>query len=389
MNSKYEFIKDELIKLEEESLIRNLNIFTTSQDVKSIINNKKMLLFSSSNYLSLSKDQNILKNAYKVAKKYGLGSGGSRLTTGNSKYHEKLEDKIAEFISYESVILFSSGYNTNIGVISSLCNNKTIIFSDELNHASIIDGCRLAGSQIVIYKHQDFNDLEEKLKLYNNKRKVVISDGVFSMDGDILNLERFVEISNKYSAISIVDDAHGLGVIGSNGRGVVEYYNNKYYPDILIGTLSKAIASEGGFCATSKTIKRFLQNKARSYIFSTSLSPFVVGSSYYAIDYLMNSNDNVKILQDNIRYFVNGLNNIGIYSNSQTSIIKIVIGNEKKAMQVSKELQEQNIYIPAIRFPSVKKDQAILRITLMKEHTKKDLDFVLDNLKKLKIKYKF
>lgn len=389
MYNKFDYIDNELKRLEEENLIRKHNCFTSSQDIRSIIKNEEMLLFSSSNYLSIMQREDIMEKAYDDSRKYGMGSGGSRLTTGNSMLHERLEGKIAEFTGYESAIIFSSGYCANVGVISAVADKNTVIFSDMKNHASIIDGCRLSGAEIVKYRHIDMKDLEDKLKLYKDRRKVIISDGVFSMDGDILNLPEFVELSDKYSATSIVDDAHGFGVIGEHGRGICENYNNKYHPDILIGTLSKAIGSEGGFAATTEKMKKYLQNKARTYIFSTSLSPYVVSSSYYVIDYLLKNNEYVKALHENIDYFVNELNNAGIDVKSSTPIIRVNIGDEKKAVDVSKKLLDKKLYVSAIRYPTVEKNRAMLRITVMRNHKKEDLDLLVRELAKLKYEYQF
>lgn len=383
MNNKFDFIESELLNLERNNLIRTQNKFSTAQQVKSIINGKEMTLFSSSNYLSMAEDKEIFKEAYEMTLEFGVGSGGSRLTTGNTTIHEALEDKISEFINYESTILFSSGYSANVGVISAIASKNSIIFSDEKNHASIIDGCRLSGSKIVVYKHNDMIDLENKLKEYSEEKKIIVSDGVFSMDADILKLDEFVNLGNKYKAISVVDDAHGFGVLGENGKGIIEHFNNEFYPDILIATLSKAIGSEGGFASTNSKIKKFLMHKARSYVFSTSLSPFIVAFSYCVINSLMKSNERVKKLKENIAYLVNELNKMGIEIDTKTPIIKILIGDEKKAMEISAKLNEAGIYIPAIRFPTVEKKKAILRITLMSNHSKEDIDNLIRNLKNI------
>lgn len=383
--NKYNFIEDELLNLEKNNLIREIRTFRDTQSTFSNVNNNEILLFSSSNYLSLIEDRDIIDNAYKEACIYGTGSGGSRLTTGNSILHEKLETIIAEFIGYEESIVFSSGYNTNVGVISAIADRNTEIFSDEKNHASIIDGCRMSSAKITKYKHLNMEDLEEKLKNSENIKKIIISDGVFSMDGDILDLKKFVELADKYNALSIVDDAHGFGVIGESGKGITELYGVK--PDILIGTLSKAVGSEGGFAATDKKIKKYLQNKSRSYIFSTSLSPFSISASYYAIKKIKENNKLVKALQRNIKYFTEELNKNKIIVNSKSAIIKIPIGNEKSALEISKKLWDRKIYIPAIRFPAVDKNKAILRITIMKNYTKKDMDYVISNLTEILKEY--
>lgn len=382
MNDKFIYIEDELERLQLENLLRTENIFFTGQTPVVNINERKLILFSSSNYLSLSEDKLLFDRAVEKAKQFGMGSGGSRLTTGTNILHKRLEELLVEYFEYESATLFSSGYNANIGVISSVINKEDIIFSDEKNHASIIDGCRLSKAKIVTYKHNDMNDLRKKLNTYKEKSKIIISDGVFSMDGDILKLKDFVNLAREFSAFSIVDDAHGTGVIGETGKGIVEMFGAEYKPDILIATLSKAIGVEGGFAMSNNVISKFLRNKARSYIFSSSMSPLTVSSCIASLEYLLYNNTQVRKLKENINYVNQGLDNIGIISHSKTPIIKILVGDEKKAVEVSNKLYEEGIYVPAIRFPTVERSKAILRITIMSNHTKEQIDLLINCLKK-------
>lgn len=388
MSNKFDFIDKELLNIKENNLLRIQNTFSTGQRPFSKINNVNMLLFFSSNYLSYSENADIIKRSYELVNLYGLGSGGSRLTSGNSELHEMLENKLSEFTKYESSLLFNSGYTANLGVISALLDENSIVFSDIKNHASIIDGCRLSKAKIVVYNHNDMKDLESKLSKNINKRKLIISDGVFSMGGDILQLDKFVELGNTYNALSIVDDAHGIGVLGENGRGILEHYKFKYFPDLLVGSLSKGIGVEGGFVSTSSKLKKFLIHKARPYIFSTSLSPFVVSSSYYVIEDLLKSNKRVKKLQENVSFLVKELNKVGFEVYSQTPIITIKIGDENIAERIFSELMKCNIHAPIIRFPAVRKKEAILRISLMSDHREEDLKYLVKILKILKEKYK-
>lgn len=375
-------IKSKLDFIKENNLYREIKYLSKPQDKFTIIDNKNVLLMSSNNYLGLCNNEEIKQSSINALNKYGLGAGGSRLTTGSYILHKELEEKIAKFKNEESSLIFNTGYMANLGVISAICDENYYIFSDELNHASIIDGCRLSKAKTIIYKHNDMYDLEEKIKEVNPKYGVIVTDSVFSMDGDICNLPKIIEISNRYNLLTIVDDAHATGVIGKSGRGSSEYFNLK--PDITIGTLSKAIGSEGGFVCASSDIIDYLKNKARSFIFSTALSPSIIAGSIKSIDTIEKNQTLVKKLQSNVKYMVKGLKNIGFDTKSLTPIIPILIGEEKIALKFSEKLLEEGIYIPAIRYPTVKKGEAILRLTLMSTHDFEDLDFALNKIKEIK-----
>ena len=375
-------IKSKLDFIKENNLYREIKYLSKPQDKFTIIDNKNVLLMSSNNYLGLCNNEEVKQSSINALNKYGLGAGGSRLTTGSYILHKELEEKIAKFKNEESSLIFNTGYMANLGVISAICDENYYIFSDELNHASIIDGCRLSKAKTIIYKHNDMYDLEEKIKEVNPKYGVIVTDSVFSMDGDICNLPKIIEISNRYNLLTIVDDAHATGVIGKSGRGSSEYFNLK--PDITIGTLSKAIGSEGGFVCASSDIIDYLKNKARSFIFSTALSPAIIAGSIKSIDIIEKNQTLVKKLQSNVKYMVKGLKNIGFDTKSLTPIIPILIGEEKIALKFSEKLLEEGIYIPAIRYPTVKKGEAILRLTLMSTHDFEDLDFALNKIKEIK-----
>ena len=375
-------IKSKLDFIKENNLYREIKYLSKPQDKFTIIDNKNVLLMSSNNYLGLCNNEEVKQSSINALNKYGLGAGGSRLTTGSYILHKELEEKIAKFKNEESSLIFNTGYMANLGVISAICDENYYIFSDELNHASIIDGCRLSKAKTIIYKHNDMYDLEEKIKEINPKYGVIVTDSVFSMDGDICNLPKIIEISNRYNLLTIVDDAHATGVIGKSGRGSSEYFNLK--PDITIGTLSKAIGSEGGFVCASSDIIDYLKNKARSFIFSTALSPSIIAGSIKSIDTIEKNQTLVKKLQSNVKYMVKGLKNIGFDTKSLTPIIPILIGEEKIALKFSEKLLEEGIYIPAIRYPTVKKGEAILRLTLMSTHDFEDLDFALNKIKEIK-----
>ena len=374
-NAVMSYVESELTRLESEHLLRKQHVFSTPQLPVSLVDGRRMLLFSSSNYLSFGEK----KWKMPAWENLGAGSGGSRLTTGNSTAHERLEEKLRSFFGVPSAVLFSTGYTANVGVLSAL-GRKAEIFSDEKNHASIIDGCRLARAKVTIYRHADMEDLETKLRASAAVQKILVSDGVFSMDGDILNLPAFLVLAKKYRAFTIVDDAHGLGVIGRTGKGIVEHFGASAQPDILIGTLSKAMGSEGGFALSSSAVGTYLRNQARSYIFSTSLSPYCVTRAYEAFCAMEKSTAAHDKLVKNIRYMQAGLKKCGLPVGAETAILPVPIGSEEKAMEIAAALWAKGFYLTPIRFPAVAHGKAILRLTLMADHTKEQLDALLSAL---------
>ncbi|WP_042277743.1 8-amino-7-oxononanoate synthase [[Clostridium] dakarense] len=376
-------IKDKLKLIKENNLDREMKYLSKPQDKFTTIDGKDALLMSSNNYLGLCNNEEVKVASIEAINKYGLGSGGSRLTTGSYDLHKKLEEEISKFKNVEASLIFNTGYMANVGVISAICDENYYIFSDELNHASIIDGCRLSKAKAIVYKHNDVSDLEAKIRSNNPKFGMIVTDSVFSMDGDIAKLPEIIEIGKKYNLLTLVDDAHATGVIGKTGRGSSEYFNCK--PDIIIGTLSKAIGSEGGFVCADKYIIDYLKNKARSFIFSTSLSPAVINGAIKSLNIIDTNPKLVENLHKNIDYMCEGLKNIGFNINSESPIIPILIGKEELALEFSKILLGEGVYIPAIRYPTVKRGEAILRVTIMATHDFKDLDFALDKIKILNI----
>ncbi len=375
-------ISDKLKSIKENNLYREIRYLSMPQDKITVIDGKKVLLMSSNNYLGLCNHHKVKQAAIDAINEYGLGSGGSRLTTGSYDLHKKLEEKIAKFKGCEAALVFNTGYMANLGVISAICDQDYSIFSDELNHASIIDGCRLSKGNIIVYKHNDVKDLEYKVKSINPKKGIIVTDSVFSMDGDIANIRDIVKIAKKYNLLTMVDDAHATGVIGKNGKGSSEYFSCNV--DITVGTLSKAIGSEGGFVCANKKIIDYLKNKARSFIFSTSLSPAVINGAIASFDILENDNSLVEKLQSNVSYLCKGLRDIGFDINSESPIIPIIIGEEHKAMDFSKSLLEEGIYIPAIRYPTVNRGESRLRMTVMATHDYNDIDFVIQKISEVK-----
>ncbi len=355
------------------NLYRTMKTIESSQGSHITMDGKDYLLMASNSYLDITKHPRMVEATINALKEYGAGSGGSRLTTGNTDLHDALEKKIADFKKRDKAIVFNTGYVANLAAISALMKDGGIIFSDELNHASIIDGCRLSRAKCVVYKHNDMLDLRNKIKANPCDFGLVVSDAVFSMDGDILNLPEFVNICRENNLLSMVDEAHSTGVIGKTGHGIEEHYNYTSKPDILMGTLSKSVGGEGGYIASNETVIDYLRNFARGFIFSTSLAPSTIASDIEGLSIIEDEPELVSKLQSNVKFFCNALKENGLDITSDTAIIPIVIGDEEKAINVSKNLMDNGIFISAIRYPTVAKGQARLRVALMASHTEDEL----------------
>ena len=377
---KWDWMREELERLNTERLFRQITVFDSPQAALVEVEGRQQHLFSSNSYLDLCGHPEIKAYAGRVLAEYGAGSGGSRLTTGTTRIHMELEETIARFKHREAALVFNTGYMANVGILQALAGKGDVIYSDELNHASIIDGCRLSRADLVIYRHNDMDDLEEKIKDHPGRRGVIVSDGVFSMDGDIVNLPRMVELADRYGLLSMIDEAHATGVIGATGRGTEEYYGMEGAVDVLMGTLSKAVGGEGGFVCGSRVLIDYLINKARSFIFSTALSPVSMAADTQGLRVIMNHPERVKNLQENIRYCCGALERRGIHARSETAIIPIIIGDEGRAMKVMELLKERGYYISAIRYPTVAKGSARLRLALMASHTHEELDGLAEAL---------
>jgi glycine C-acetyltransferase len=382
---KLKFIDEELERLKNEGLYVNIRVIESEVSSWFIVDGKKCLNLTSNNYLGFASDKRIVEKVIEYVKKYGIGPAAVRTISGTMSIHIELEKKLSKFKQVEDVILLQSGFMANLSVIPSIVSNEDVIFSDELNHASIIDGCRLSRAEIVRYKHLDMNDLEDKLKQYGNKRrKLIVSDGVFSMDGDIAPLNELIEIANKYDAILMIDDAHGEGVLGRNGRGIVDHFNAHNKVDIEVGTLSKAFGVIGGFVAGSQRLIEYLKQKARPFLFSSALTVADVAANLAALEIMESSDELVKKLWENKNYFQENLKKMGFnLGTTKTPITPIIVGDEKKAQQFSKELFENNIFVQAIVYPTVPKGTARLRVMISAIHKKEDLDFALEVFEKI------
>ncbi len=308
------------------------------------------------------------------------GSGASRLVTGTTEHHLELERTLARFKNTEAALCFATGYMANVGTIAAIAGKEDVVFSDELNHASIIDGCRLSGARIVVYRHLDMADLEHKLSQTAARRKLVVSDAVFSMDGDILPLPEFIAICRRYGAVSMIDEAHANGVVGRTGRGLVEHFGCDH-PDIELGTLSKAFGAEGGFVATSAFIRDYLVNKARSFIFSTAPSIPSVKAAIAAVRKVEADPSCVEKLQANIACFRDLLAERGITTKSETAIFPVLVGDEEKTMRIAAALKEKGFLAGAIRYPTVARGAARLRIVVSAAHSLDHLRALADAIR--------
>ena len=393
MNQKLEKeLQKELEELENNDLRRTVDDLRFISSTKAIDkNNKEYLVFGTNNYLGLTHHPQVIK-ASMEANEYGTGSTGSRLTTGASFEARELENNISEFKNVESTLIFNTGYMTNLGVIYALTKENDVIFSDQLNHASIIDGTRISKAKVKVYKHKDTKDLEnlilDELKSNNDGNLFIVSDGVFSMDGDIAPLPELVEIADKYNCTLIIDEAHATGVIGKTGKGTVEYYKDKTgidltdSVDLQIGTLSKALASEGGFVCGKQVYIDYLINKSRPFIFSTALSPATIASANAALNLLKeNSEEYLNNLNENTRLMRKLLCDAGLnIVDGETPIIPIIIGPADLANKISKELEKEGILVSSIRPPSVPKDMSRLRLTVIATHTKEEIEYTAQKI---------
>jgi len=369
----WEPLKKDLEKRQQKHLYRTMKTIETPQCAHIAVKGKDLLLLASNNYLGLIDEARVKTAAVSAVTRYGTGSGGSRLTTGNLLLHESLETKLAVFKKKDAALLFNTGYMANLGVISALGTKSAVIFSDELNHASIIDGCRLSKADTIIYRHNDMADLEAKICAAVPSCGLIVSDAVFSMDGDIANLPQIMKLAQKYHLLSMVDEAHSTGVIGKTGHGIVEYYASEESPDILMGTLSKALASEGGFVCGSQLLIDYLRNTARSFIFSTSLAPAALAAAETALSILEMEPERITRLRSNTSRFCQALSREGISVKSNSAIVPIIIGDEEKAMKIAQRLFAEGVFLTAIRYPTVPKGSARLRAAVMATHSESDL----------------
>lgn len=352
---------------------------------------REMIMMASNNYLGLTTHPAVIEASRKALEKYGAGAGSVPLLGGTLDLHKELEAKLAKMKGCEDAIIFTSGYSSNVGCVSALVRKNDVAINDRLNHASIIDGCRLSGGSLRTFKHNDLNSLEQVLRSSDEQGflgKLIIVDGVFSMDGDISNLPGIKALAHRYDARIMIDEAHATGVIGENGRGTPEHFKLEGQIDIVAGTLSKAFAVVGGFVASSRKVVNYLRFYARSHMFSTALPPASAGALSAGIDVIEHEPELRKKLWYNINYMISNLKGMGFnLGNAQTAIIPIIIGNEELLMKISREIHQAGIFVNSVYYPAVPKKLSRLRLSLMATHTQEDLDDTLAVLENVGKKY--
>lgn len=386
-------LKIELNARKDKHLYRSRKVLESSQSVEPIINGKKVLSFCSNDYLGLANHPDVIQRFKKAADEYGVGSGSAHLVSGHSAEHHALEEELAEFMGTERALLFSTGYMANLGVVSALCDRHSEIYEDKLNHASLLDAALLSRAKRIRYPHLDMNNLEQRLSASdagcsNKTTKFIISDGVFSMDGDLAPLDKLIYAAEKNNATLMIDDAHGIGVLGKKGKGIVEHFGlgSKQVP-VLVGTLGKAFGTAGAFVAGSETLIETLIQKSRSYIFTTAMPVAVAAATRTSLQLLEKENWRREKLQSLIHQFRKGAEDLGLdLMDSMTAIQPVIIGSSEQTLALSEKLLEKNILISAIRPPTVPEGTARLRVTFSATHTEEHIDKLLEVLNEVTIK---
>ena len=369
---------DQLVEgLKKDGVYRVLPVNEGPCEAIITLNGKSVINLSSNNYLGFSNHPRLKNAAIKAIDTYGVGAGAVRTIVGNMDIHEKLDQVIAEYKHEEAALVFQSGFACNAGVIQAITDKNDLIISDELNHASIIDGVRLSKASRAVYKHSDMEDLERILKEKRSQHEqvLIITDGVFSMDGDIAKLPEIVALAKKYQAMTYVDDAHGSGVLGKSGRGTVDHFNLHGQVDFIIGTLSKAIGVVGGYVCGSKASREWLLHRGRPLLFSTAMMPAAAASIIEAFEMLKESTEYTDRLWDNAKYFKQKLSTIGFdLGKSETPITPIMVGDEALTMRFSKTLLERGVYVSGIVFPTVQRGMGRIRCMVSAQHSRAQLD---------------
>ncbi|HEX3628891.1 MAG TPA: glycine C-acetyltransferase [Candidatus Dormibacteraeota bacterium] len=377
---KTQFLEDELQELRRQGLFRQLRVLEAAQDTETIVDGKRVLNLSSNNYLGLTTHPALKAAMVKATEEWGAGSGAVRTIAGTMSVHEELERRLADFKHTEASLVLQSGFTANLGVLQSLVKEGDVIISDELNHASIIDGIRLSKAERSIFKHRDLSDLERHLEKHRDKRvKLVVTDGVFSMDGDIAPLKGIVERAEAFGALVMVDDAHASGVLGKNGRGTVNHFGLDGRVDLQMGTLSKAIGVLGGYVAGVQVVRDFLIHRARPFLFSTSHPPGVAAACIAAIDVLLSEPERIDRLWKNTAHFKAGLTRLGFQTGaSETPITPVIVGKGSAAMDLSDRLFQMGVFAQGIGYPTVPEGRARIRTIVTSAHSEAQLDRALE-----------
>ena len=383
-------LKERISKFTQAEEIKEAGLYPyfreigSNQDTEVDIDGRKILMFGSNSYLGLTNHPKV-KEAAKIAiEKYGTGCAGSRFLNGTLDLHVQLEENLAEFFGKESALVFSTGFQANLGVISCLSGRNDYILIDELDHASIIDGSRLSFSKVIKFKHNDMNSLERQLAaLPENSIKLIVVDGIFSMEGDLVNLPEMVKIAKKYGATTIVDDAHAVGVIGEKGSGTASHFGLVDEVDFIVGTFSKSLASLGGFVVGDKVAIEYMKHNARSLMFSASIPPASAASALAALDIIKTQPEIMASLWDNTNYAMKSLKQLGFdIGEAESPIIPIYIRDNERTFQITKILFEEGIFVNPVISPAVKSDCSLLRFSLMATHTRDQIDFAFDKVEK-------
>jgi 8-amino-7-oxononanoate synthase len=367
-------IEDRLAEIRNRGLYRRMRCVSGPQGPRVLLDGKPVLLLCSNNYLGLADHPRVREAAAEAAMRYGAGSGASRLVSGNMTIHRRLEEQLAEFKGYDACVLFGSGYLANAGLVSALAREGDVVFSDALNHASIVDGCRLAGAETFVYRHLDVDHLEWGLRHAEGRGSVIVTDAVFSMDGDVAPLLDIVEIAQRYDARVMVDEAHGTGVLGPGGRGAVAEEGLEGEVDLIVGTLGKALASYGAYVCCDQPMARYLVNTARTLIFSTALPPPAVAAAMAALDLLREQPRRIEKLRRNGAVLRAALLQAGMaVPDEETPIVPLIVGDAAAAVASSERALERGVFAQAIRPPTVPADSSRLRLAVMASHTKSEL----------------
>jgi glycine C-acetyltransferase len=379
------YVGEELASLKEQGLYRRLRILDAEQKARTSFDDRSVVNLSSNNYLGLTTHPKLRERALQAVKELGVGSGSVRTIAGTMAIHMELEERLAAFKHTEAAVVFQSGFTANAGTVSSVLTRDDFIISDELNHASIIDGARLSRATIKVFPHKDVDAARAILReLPASGRKLLITDGVFSMDGDVGSLPGLCDVANEFGSIMMVDDAHASGVFGRNGRGTVDHFGLHGRVDIQVGTLSKAIGALGGYVAGSRALIEFLYHRARPFLFSTSHPPAVAAACLAAIDVLESEPEWIERLWDNTRFFKAGLQAHGFNTGaSESPITPVIAGDGALAMKLSDRLFEEGVFAQGIAFPTVPKGKARVRTIVTATHTRDELQFALDCFKKV------
>ena len=375
MSDFNEQLHTELEKIRADGLYRTLRNVASAQGPRLVIDGRECLNFSSNDYLGLANDPILRRAAVGAIDKYGVGAGASRLVCGNVEPYAVLEERLARFKNKEAAIVFGSGYAANVGTITALVGEGDVVILDKLDHASIIDGARQSGATIRVYPHRNVKKLEDILKSTEARRVLIVTETVFSMDGDLAPLAEIVSLKEKYGAWLMIDEAHATGLYATNRRGLAEAVDVEGKIDVTLGTLSKALGCAGGFVAGSQPLIDFLRNRARSFIYSTAQPPSIVAAAAAAVGFVMSDAGNGRRdqLWRNVSEMKNGLSALGIQNESRSAIIPIVVGEVTSAVEMSRKLFERGVFVPAIRFPSVPRGKARLRVTVTAAHESTDI----------------